>query len=122
MPVSTVFDKLKEYEKRFIKRHTALIDFSKMGFDVRVNIAIKAGQLKRAELQRFVTKSQHVNSVYKVSNDYDFMVEAIFANHKELQEFLDRVDELAMNRKEFFIAEDLKREEFMASRNLVDLL
>ena len=122
MPISTVFDRIRDYEKSYIKRHTSLIDFTKLGFDVRVNVAIKADTDRKQDLQRFITHNQNVNSVYKINNGFDFMVEAIFRNSQELQVFLDKVDDYARNRQEFFIAEDLKREDFLTNRDLIGLL
>lgn len=122
MPVSTIFDRIRCYEKGYIKRHTSLIDFSKLGFDVRVNIAVKADSNKKQDLQRFITLNQNVNSVYKINNGFDFMIEAVFKNTADLQSFLDRLDDFARLRQEFFIAEDLKREEFLTNINLIDLL
>lgn len=122
VPVSTVFDWIKDYEHRFIRRHTSLLDFSKLGFDVRVNIAIKAEFDRKDDLRRFIVRNQNVNSVYKITNGFDFMVEAIFRDMRDLQSFLDKIDDYAKLRQEFFIAEDLKREEFLTNRNLINTL
>ncbi|HIJ01446.1 TPA: hypothetical protein HA363_02255, partial [Candidatus Woesearchaeota archaeon] len=34
IPVSTIFDKLRDYEKELVKKHTTLLDFRKLGFDI----------------------------------------------------------------------------------------
>jgi len=41
VPVSTIFDKLKHYERQFIRKHTTLVDFSKLGYMTRANVMLK---------------------------------------------------------------------------------
>ena len=37
IPISTIFDRLKQNKNNFIKKHTALIDFAKLGYNTRNN-------------------------------------------------------------------------------------
>ena len=41
IPVSTIFDRLKINENGLIKKHTCILNFSKLGYNVRANIAFK---------------------------------------------------------------------------------
>lgn len=123
VPISTIFDMLKKYEKEVIRRHTSLLDFEKLGFDIRANIAIKADNNSKEELTRFIVKHQNVNSVCRINSGYDFMAETVFRSMKELQQFLDKLDGLNVKEKDvFYITEDLKREEFMSKPEYVDLI
>ena len=51
IPISTIFDKLKEYEKTFIKKHTSILDFKKLGYDIRINMLLKVDRSKRYALE-----------------------------------------------------------------------
>ena len=48
IPVSTLYDKIKIYNKGLIMKHTTLVDFAQLGFSTRARVLLK---VKRAELQ-----------------------------------------------------------------------
>ncbi|MFP4567692.1 MAG: Lrp/AsnC family transcriptional regulator [Candidatus Woesearchaeota archaeon] len=118
IPVSTIFDKLKDYEtKSLIKKSTAIIDFRKLGYEIRNQILISANKETKEDLQKFLIKNPKVNTIYRINNGYDFLIETIFRNMNEMDEFMRSLDEFEpLQKKEFFIMEDLKREEFLADK------
>jgi Lrp/AsnC family transcriptional regulator for asnA, asnC and gidA len=123
VPISTVFDKLKKYNLSLIKKNTIIIDFKKLGFELRVNILVKTAQEKREELKNFLEKCLSINNVYRINNGYDFMIEAVFRNMIELEEFHDRMESIGIiDKKEFYILEDIKIEGFMSEPTLVKML
>ncbi len=121
IPVSTLFDRLKANERDVILKHTSLLDFSKFGFNTRANIMLKVKREDKDALKDFLVKHQHVNSVYKINNGYDFMVEGIFRHIKDMEDFMENVDQKfdIEDKKSFYIIEDLKRECFMSNPDLV---
>lgn len=123
IPVSTLFDRLKSNEDQYIVKHTSLIDFQKLGFNTRANIALKVDREDKEHLKEFLTKSENINSIYRINNGYDFMVEGIFRQLRDLEEFLDDLDKKfrITDKKSFFIIEDIKRETFMSDPDLVAL-
>jgi len=118
IPVSTIFDKLRFYEEGIITKHTSLIDFSKLGFSTRANITLKVKKNEKDKIKEFLLENPNVNSVYRINNGYDFLVEGVFHNIMELEEFCDALDiKFKIKSKQiFYIIEDLKREEFMANK------
>ncbi|MFO8016503.1 MAG: Lrp/AsnC family transcriptional regulator [Candidatus Woesearchaeota archaeon] len=123
IPVSTLFEKIKQLERGVIKKHTALLDFSRLGFDVRVNFALKAGKQARDRVKEFLMKDARVNSVYRVNNGYDFFVECIFRSMKEASDFSEKLEELKVKEvKEYYILDELKKEEFMGDPVLTDMM
>lgn len=118
MPVSTIFDKLKEYEKNdLIKKHTSLIDFKKLGFDVKSQMLVSSSKEDRNKIQEFLIKHPKVNTVFRINNGYDFLIEAIFRNMMELDEFTKQLEQFKIiEKKEYFVMEDIKREEFLTNR------
>ena len=123
IPVSTIFDKLREYEKTLIKKHTTLVDFKKLGFDIRMNILFKISKESKDQFKEFIMKNENINSVYKINNGYDYMVEAIFKDMNDLQNFTELMEKFNIELKqELFILEDLKREDFLSDKLHVDFL
>jgi DNA-binding Lrp family transcriptional regulator len=123
IPVSTIFDKLREYEKDIIKKHTTLVDFKKMGFDIKINILFKIGRDSREEFKQFLVTNENINSVFKVNNGFDFLVEAIFKDMNSMQRFTESIEKFQIeDKQEMFILEDIKREGFLADRMHAELL
>lgn len=123
VPISTIFDRMKKYHKEIIKRNTVLLDFKKLGYELKVNILVKTSQEKRDELRRFIEKSLHVNSIYRINNGYDFLIEVVFKNMMQLEEFNDKLENIGITAKqEFYILEDIKKEEFISEPDIVDVL
>ncbi len=124
VPISTIFDKLKTYQKEFIKKHTTLIDFSKLGYNTRAKIAIKVNKDQKEEIKEYLSKNQNINSVYKINNGFDFLIEGIFVHVKDMQEFVDKLEEKfdIQDKQTYYIIDEIKREEFMAKPDLVCLM
>ena len=123
IPVSTLFDKLKAYEGNLITKHTSLLDFNKLGYDVRVQLILKVRKEQREELQDFLMKHFTVNSFYKINNGFDFMVETLFRNMHEYHQFNENLDNFGIQKKhEFFILQELRREAFLNDEELIDIM
>ncbi len=114
IPVSTIFDRLKQYEGNIITKHTALLNFRGLGYDLRVNFLLAIENGEKEKLLNFLLTSYSTNSIFKVNNQYDFLVECIFKNMKEFQEFSDSMLQYQITAKEeYFVLEELKKEEFL---------
>jgi len=118
VPVSTIFDRLKLND--IILRHTALIDFSKLGYKVRSHIAFKVDREDKEALRDYLLKHEACNSVLKINNGYDFMVEGVFKEIRDMEDFLEKIEEKfrIIEKTTFYIIEDLKKEAFMSNPEL----
>lgn len=122
IPISSIFDKLKNKYGSIIQKHVALIDFERLGFAVRVSVLLKVGKSKKEEAKNFLEKFFNVNSLFKINNGYDFLFEAVFHNLRELEDFFDAIEnKFSVRKKEvFYIIEDIKKEEFLSDPDLLD--
>jgi len=121
IPVSTLYDKIKVHENNLITKHTTLVEFGKLGFNTRAKVIIKVKKQDREALKNYLMKNPNLNSIYKVNNGYDFLMEVIFKNIKEMEEFLEEIDEkFTIKAKQvFYIVDDLKREGFLSNPDQV---
>ena len=109
IPTSTLFDTLKKLESEVIIRHVSLIDFPKLGYNLKVIFSISLNQKK--ELKKFLMESRHVNSLSSLING--FHAECVFKDLKEMTEFKEDLKKFEIDEiKEFFIVDEIKREEF----------
>ncbi len=116
IPVSTIYERLKSFEDGVITKHTCLLDFRRLGYDLRVTLLLQVKADARDAVRRFLEGHHQVNTILRINNGYDYLVEVLFRNMSEVQEFMDRLDVLGVkSRKEFYVLEELCREQFLTS-------
>ena len=115
MPVSTIFDTMRTNTFGAVKKFTCLLNFENIGLNCRANIILKVKKEERDEIKNFLLKHHNINSVYKINNGYDFLVEAIFKDLKNVDEFTENLESKfrIMEKKVYYIIEDIAREVFM---------
>ncbi|MGM5481361.1 MAG: Lrp/AsnC family transcriptional regulator [Nanobdellota archaeon] len=120
IPISTLFDKLKEQEKDLVFKHTTLIDFSKLGYYTKVHLLLKTPTKHKKELEKHLKCNDKINSIYKVTEKYHFLVEGIFKHVKDFNTFLEVLEERfsPLEYSSHFITEDVKREAFLAEESV----
>ncbi|MEA3514586.1 MAG: Lrp/AsnC ligand binding domain-containing protein [Nanoarchaeota archaeon] len=118
IPVSTIFDKIKE--NPLITKSTCLLDFNQIGFNTRAKVTIRVERETREELRKYLNNHQNVNSLYKINSGYDFLIELVFRNIKELEDFMEKIRDKfkIIEDNVFYILEDIKREDFMNDENM----
>ena len=124
IPISTIYEKLRSYEGDVIKKNACLIDFGKLGFNTRAQILIKVDKNQRDEVKSYLKNNFNINSVFKVSNGFDFMIEGIFRHIRDLEEFNENLEERFNIKKNeyYFIIEEVKKEAFMESPESLDFI
>jgi DNA-binding Lrp family transcriptional regulator len=120
IPISTIYEKLRASKGKLIIKHTSLINFGMIGFNARANILLKGAKTSRKDLYQYLYYNENVNSMYKINNGYDYLLECIFSDMKELEDFVDLMDEkFGLERKDvYYIIDDIKREMFLSDPKL----
>ncbi|MDD5086425.1 MAG: Lrp/AsnC family transcriptional regulator [Candidatus Nanoarchaeia archaeon] len=121
IPISTIFEKVNKLEKNTISKYSSLLDFSKIGFALKINFLLKSKNKKN--LKEFLLKNKNINSVLRIIGFFDFFVEAVFRDMKDVEKFHDDLNELKLeDKKEIFIIEELKKEKFFTNPEDIKLL
>ncbi len=115
IPVTTIYDNVRKYEDRFIIKHASLLDFRKLGFNAKTQIAIKVDGA-RGELLSYLQDHPNVNSLYRTDSEFDVLAELVFRELKDVDEFVETLKSRFPVEKSFVlnVTDDLKREEFMS--------
>tara|TARA_Y100000310_G_C20378373_1_gene666867 strand:- start:191 stop:661 length:471 start_codon:yes stop_codon:yes gene_type:complete len=123
IPVSTIFDRLKLHNGKFIKKNTTLVDFQLLGFNSRAKIILKVDKLDRNELKNYLKGHININSLYRINNGYDFMFEAIFKNMKDLEDFISFLEEQykIINKHIYYVIDNIKQEDFLSRDDATDI-
>ncbi len=91
IPIATVFHKIKSLENKIIKKHVALVDFSKLGYHLRANFLVKS--INKQNTLDFLNNNKNVNTIFKCGHDIDFFVDCVFKNFDEMYKFIDLLKE-----------------------------
>lgn len=117
IPVSTIFDKLRDYEGKMIEKHTSLLDFRRLGFDVKAHLLFRVAKEHKEVFQSFLSSHARVNSLFRINNGFDFLVEAVFRDLDDLHAFFEEAQHFnVLERKEYFVLKDILREAFLSHK------
>jgi Lrp/AsnC family transcriptional regulator, leucine-responsive regulatory protein len=116
IPISTIYERLKDFESGAIKKHTCILDFRKLGYDLRLTLLLQAKAGARDKVLSFLETHHQVNTILRINNGYDFFTEVLCKDMAEVQEFLDKLDAVGVkSRKEYYVLEEVCREQFLTS-------
>lgn len=116
IPVTTIFDKLKRLEAELIIKHTSFIDFSKIGFNIKVALLLKSNG--KEELENFLINHGNINLICAISADYDYFAEGIFKGMGELYNFIEDTEGIGAKKiAHYYIEEDIKKEGMFLDRD-----
>ncbi len=115
IPVSTIFDRLRSQEGKLIKRFTALLDFSAMGYPVRAKLFLKARPEVRDKIRAYLLIHDRVNNLWRVNNGYDLLVDCIFKDIREVEEFVEELETRfdVLDKQVFHVIEDIVNEKVL---------
>ncbi|MBI3034498.1 Lrp/AsnC family transcriptional regulator [Candidatus Woesearchaeota archaeon] len=122
IPVSTIYDRLKLFNRSIIKKNSALIDFSKIGYVVKTHILFCVERSQKEVFADYLGKQHNVNSLYRINNGFDFLAEVLCRDINELELFMDtlQLKFKIKDKKTFFIISELKREAFLEDCSLLE--
>lgn len=116
IPISTIFERLKNYDKSIVKKYTSLVDFTKLGFNTKALVMISPQSDTRIAVEEFLQKNKSINSLYRVSTNFEYLAEFICKDLQEFHKILEKLESLKIKQKEvLFVIDDLKKEEFLVN-------
>ncbi|MBT6773886.1 Lrp/AsnC family transcriptional regulator [Candidatus Woesearchaeota archaeon] len=115
IPISTLFDLLKELQGGLVTKSTVLLDFSKLGFHTRAKVFLKVNNEDKEKLRNHLNLNPNVNTIFKINNSWSFLIETVHKNIKELDSFLEKLHEKFMieNQQIHYLIDEVKREGFV---------
>ena len=121
VPISTIYDRIKLYQESIIQQYSALLDFTQLGFNTKANVLLKSTKTNKAALLSYLDKHPHVNSLYKVNNGYDLLAQCIFPHIRDLEEFIELVEEKfdILKKQMHYLITDVKQETFLSDPDLL---
>ncbi|MBT3304075.1 Lrp/AsnC family transcriptional regulator [Candidatus Woesearchaeota archaeon] len=121
IPVSTIFEMLKRTNK--IVKNTCLLNFTELGYSIRATITLKVDAQQKNQVSEFLLKIPNLNSLYKINNGYDFMLEVVHKEMRDLELFLELLDSkfIIKEKNVYYVIDELLRESFLVEESNIDL-
>ena len=115
IPISTLFDSLKQLQEKVITKHTILINFQELGYHTQAQVFLKIGKSDIDIVKNFLNHHHNVNSIYKINNGWDFLIETVHKNNRELDMFLELIQKKYNIEKHeiHYLIDEIKKEGFM---------
>lgn len=125
IPVSTLYEKIKVLEGNIIKKYTIIPNYEKLGFSLRIIyfLNFKDKKTENEKLKEFLINHPNVNSVFRISGNYNFVVDCIFKSVQEMHDFARKLDDFDIeNKKICYVMNELKVENFLINEEYVEKL
>ncbi len=114
LPISTVADKLKRIEEKYVTKRSSLLDYKSLGYTAHHIVAIKASPHQKSEVLDFLKQQKCVNSVYHTNSSFSFLIEVVC---RDSFQFINWVEQLkskfSVELQPFQILKVEERERFM---------
>lgn len=116
IPVSTIFDRLRAYEGKTVRKFTALLDFTALGYTTRMKLFLKVHPEQREKIRNYLLAHENVNNLWRINNGYDFIADCVFRDLVEAEDFCDALEVRfeIMERKVHHVIASLAREKVLA--------
>ena len=109
----TVSNIEKRLRDRGLIKHTSLLDFGNIGYNIITSFVLKSNENEL--LHDFLMAHPNVNSLSRIEGRYDFFAEAIFRNMKDMHDFIEELDKVGVEQmQQIHLIEDIKKEAFLA--------
>ena len=114
IPVSTVYERLRQYYGKVIKKYTVLLDFVQLGYSTHVTFFLKVKNKHKQRLLMHIQTQHNVNNAYCINNGFDLCCDAVFRNLHESEAFAKHLEEeYNISRiQSYYILAEVKREGF----------
>jgi DNA-binding Lrp family transcriptional regulator len=123
VPISTIFQKIRNNFDNNIIRNSALIDFASLGYNLKAYLLLRVKKEQKDSLLEKLNNNININNMFKINNSWDVLAECVFKDLNELEDFLDDLEEnfVLKGKEVHYVLADLKREGFLSNPNVLEL-
>ncbi|MBU0535436.1 MAG: Lrp/AsnC family transcriptional regulator [Nanoarchaeota archaeon] len=91
LPISTVSDRIKRIDEKYVIKRSSLIDFQNSGYFAHELLALKANSSQKGDLLQYLKAQNCVNTIYATNTDYSYLIEIVCKDHLELVNWLGQL-------------------------------
>ena len=124
LPVSTIHDRIRQNIDNGVLKPSILLRFEKIGFTTRAYIFLSVEQAEKEKLLQHLKYSPYVNSLFRINNGWNVMMECVFKDMHSLEDFLELLEsKFQIKQKQVhYVLDELKREGFLTQPELAEAM
>lgn len=121
IPATTIYDRVRIVNKKFVKKHSLMLDFEKVGYPIVSYISIEMKD-KKPNLRAYLMENPNVNSLFSMNYGQKLLAEGVFKNMNEMDKFIEylqcnfNVEKVHAD----YVTEELKKETFLTDLSHFD--
>lgn len=121
IPATTIYDRVKIVDNKYVKKHSLIMDFNKVGYPIISYITIDLKD-KKSNLKAHLMENPNINSLFSMNYGTKLLAEAVFRNIDELDKFIENIQgNFNIERLHAdYVTEELKRETFLTDLSHFD--
>jgi DNA-binding Lrp family transcriptional regulator len=124
MPLSTTHSRLKKAES-FIKRYTSILDLKKINYPIKIILIGKILEKKSHRKEKnqatkkedrilIIKDNRYINNIYRISGSGRYLIEGIFHDMEELENFKDKIKQIMdIEKNNYIIIKEIENENFL---------
>ncbi|MBW2999570.1 Lrp/AsnC family transcriptional regulator [Candidatus Woesearchaeota archaeon] len=89
LPISTVNDKIKRIEERYVIKRASLLDYQKLGYFANAKLVIRINSEFKQTFLNFLKQQSCVNSIYHINSGFDLLVDVVCKDAIVLKNFVE---------------------------------
>jgi len=115
IPISTLFDYLKQIQLYLIKKYTVILNFADLGYNCHAFVTLRVPLEHKSKSLTFLMTANCINSIYRMNNGSDFMVETVHKTIRDLNMFVEYMqNQYNITHYDIhYLLDELKKEEFI---------
>ena len=123
IPVTTVYDRVLANEKKFITRHTSLLNFPNIGLNSRMFLNVKVQKNKIIQFENFLKAFPGINSAYKTDFDGNYFIEMLSKDSSDANASISEIEnKFSIKKTQIFnIIEELQKESILTKPEHITL-
>ena len=91
LPISTVNDRIKRIERKYVIKRSSLLDYYKLGYLANARVAIRINSEYKYKFLEFLKQQTCVNSIYHINSGFDILIDVICKDHIELKHWVEQI-------------------------------
>jgi len=91
LPISTVSDRIKRVEEKYVFKRSSLLDYKKMGYYANYVLAVKINSRQKKDFLNFLKSQKCINSIYFINSGFNFLLEIILKDNLQLIDWIEKL-------------------------------
>lgn len=89
LPISTVNDKIKRIEEKYMIKRSSLLDYASLGYSANAKLVIRINSDFKQAFIDFLKQQSCVNSIYHINSGFDLLVDVVCKDAILLKNFVE---------------------------------